>query len=685
MTSTSAVTSAERIYRLLIVEDDEIVQHLYASALAQQAPGTCTIQQAADGAAGLTALRTHSFDCVLLDLRLPDMNGLDFLANAAVDGALPCSFVVVTAQGSEAIAVEAMKRGVADYLVKGRINLDSLWRLIERVVTGADLRRHLAEAARSLEQRSAELLRLNDALGRSEARFRGVVEAAPNAIVMVNAAGEIELVNAQTERLFGYTRSELLGAPAEMLLPARFRTQNQGAWTGIFAKPTPSIGPERPLLALKKDGSEMEVDIWVSSIETDDGVKLLATIVDISDRVRLEEQVRQSMKMHAIGRVTAGVAHDFNNLLLALGGSLEMLLEEVADRPAAMEWGRIALRAATRGKDLTDRLLSFSRQQLLVPRRVLVRDLFGELEKLIGHLFKQDTATATKIVIVPSAPGLAVMADLGQLEAALINLAMNARDAMPSGGCLRFSAYAADADPEMVLPGHYTVISVADTGSGMEADTLLHACDPFFSTKGVAGSGLGLSMVQGFARQSGGEAHISSVPGEGTTIDLWLPSASGASEVVAPVALPAQLAGHVLLVDDSEDSLLVSAIFLRSAGLNVTGKSSGDLALAELAGGKRFDAVVTDFAMPGMSGLELLRRAREIDPSMVGMIITGFSDPEALSQLGEVAMLRKPFNRAELICAVQKLIAAKPSPRGLEQFERRSVGSVASADMGYAQ
>jgi PAS domain S-box-containing protein len=494
-----------------------------------------------------------------------------------------------------------------------------------------------------------------EALRKSEDRFRRLVEATPIALVMINADGKIEMANAQTERLFGYTRLELLGASIETLLPAKMRARHPGLRASFFADPIARpMGAGSSLFGLKQGGSEVEVEIGLSPIETDDGMMVLATIVDISARVRMEAQIRQSQKMHAMGRVTAGVAHDFNNLLLTLGGSLELMLDAATDLPEVVEWGQIALHATERGKQLTDRLLSFSRQQVLTTRPIKIDGLFSELKELIGHLFETG---GTALVMMPCPPTLAVLADHAQLEAALINLAVNARDAMALGGCLRISAYDADADPAIVSPGRYTVISVADTGSGMDAATLAQACEPFFSTKGTKGTGLGLSMVHGFALQSGGETHITSVVGEGTTVDLWLPSASVFSEVEGQVLAPARAGGHILVVDDSQDALLVVSAFLRTSGLDVTTKISGDLALAELACGKRFDAIVTDFAMPGMNGLELLTLAREIDPLMVGMIITGFSDPEMLSNLDGIVVLRKPFNRAELTETVQKLIA----------------------------
>jgi PAS domain S-box-containing protein len=579
-------------------------------------------------------LKEFGPDLIISDYHLPLFDGLQALE--LVRERLPqLPFILVSGHIGEEKAIEAFKMGATDFILK-----DRLGRLVPCI----------QRALREVEDRAKH--------AQLEQRFCLLVEAAPNAMVMVNVAGVIKMVNAQTERLFGYTRSELLGEPVEMLLPAKSRAQHPGMRTGFCGAPTSrTMGIRRAVFGLKKDGSQVELEIGLSPIETDEGLMVLSAIVDISDRVRLEGQLRQSQKMHAMGRLTAGVAHDFNNLFQALSGSLEMLIDAVADQPAAIQWAELAFRATERGTQLTDRLLSFSRQQVLTARPIIVGKLFCELKRLINHLFETNTKARTELVMMPCPPDLAVLADLAQLETALINLAVNALHAMAFGGCLRFSAYDTDADLVIVPPGRYTVISVADTGSGMNADTLEQAFEPFFTTKGVDGTGLGLSMVHGFARQSGGEAHITSVVGEGTTIDLWLPSATAAPEVAAPIAALVRTSGHILLVDDSQDALVVVSAFLRHSGLHVTSRTSGRLALAELAGGTRFDAIITDFAMPGMNGLELITQAHEIDPSMMAMIITGFSDPNLLSEMNHLIVLRKPFNRAELIKTVQKLLS----------------------------
>jgi CheY-like chemotaxis protein len=234
---------------------------------------------------------------------------------------------------------------------------------------------------------------------------------------------------------------------------------------------------------------------------------------------------------------------------------------------------------------------------------------------------------------------------------------------MADGGCLRISARAADGHPPIVPAGKYTVISVADTGKGMDAATLAQACEPFFTTKGAAGTGLGLSMVQGFARQSGGEAIITSIVGEGTAIDLWLPAFDAPAAIAAPIttAAAAPPAGRILLVDDNADALTVLAAFLRAAGHDVTIRDNAERALADLTDGQRFDALITDFSMPGMNGRELLKRARQLAPAMPGLLITGFTDPNILGDLPDVDILRKPFSRTDLIAAVQRMTEPAPS------------------------
>jgi PAS domain S-box-containing protein len=520
------------------------------------------------------------------------------------------------------------------------------------------LERSNLELETRIAERTEELLRLNKTMAQSEARFRQVVEASPAPMVMTDKTGRIVLVNAQTERLFHYSRAELLGRPIELLIRERYEGDPKRCAMFHDEPCARQISTNNTLFGKKKNGDHFEVEIGLNPIETEDGVMMLSAIVDISDRVRLDAQILRSQKMEAVGRVTAGVAHDFNNLMQVVGGSLELLLDCVADQPAPQQWGEVALRAITRGSEMTSRLLSFSGKQLLRTQSVAVGKLLEDLRRLISHLFEAAPGGRIELIVVPCAPELAVLADAGQLEAALINLAVNAHDAMPNGGCLRISACEADADAKLVQPGRYGVISVADTGIGMDNDTLAQACEPFFSTKGLNGTGLGLSMVQGFVRQSGGEAHIMSTPGEGTTIELWLPVANTPPVLPKPIPPEVPKRGRILLVDDSDDVLLVVGSFLCHAHFDVTAVTNGESAMAALAN-RAFDILITDFLMPEMNGMDLLHRARQMAPDIICMIITGYSEPISKLTLNDVTVMRKPFDRGELVAKVDDLLKVK--------------------------
>jgi len=529
----------------------------------------------------------------------------------------------------------------------------------------------VATAARTatLQDNVTQMGALVAELGGSNERFRIVIEAAPSAIVLFDAAGRIEMVNLQAERTFGYPRDELVGQKVDILIPERHRALDPAERSEFFTEPpVPSLEATPALLGLHKDGHEFPVYIRLKSIEINGARLTLSTILDVTERAQLEAQLRQSQKMDALGRLTAGVAHDFNNLLQAMMGSLELLLDDLADRPESAEHGQIALRAARRGGELTQQLLAFSRQQVLIPRAVAAHELFDGVVSLIARTFGPNIV----LLLSPIRDDLTLMADVGQLEAAILNLAVNARDAMSGRGRLTISAYAAEADVSMPLaPGDYTVIAVEDTGTGMDAATIAHACEPFFTTKGLDGSGLGLSMVQGFTRQSGGDLRIVSELGHGTRVEIWLPRATQTAAASAIAHTPKTFKGQILLVDDDNDVLVTVAAFLRNAGYLVTSADTGGKALALLLAGHRFDAIVTDYAMPGTDGIDVLEQAREIDGTMPGLIITGYYNTGLRDVLEGSCILRKPFSRAQLIERLEGLFtgrraiaAASPSGQG---------------------
>ncbi len=500
----------------------------------------------------------------------------------------------------------------------------------------------------------------------SEAKFRTCFDNLADGVLVLRVEQDGRLVyeeaNGAAETLLGISCEATRGrTPMEVWPSERAAYLEARIWQ--------CIAEDRPVTYARAhvfpDGLR-KLCMTLAPVHDENGrvCRVIKTIADVTEREHLEEQLRRAQKMEAIGRLTAGIAHDFNNLLQAQAGSLELLLDEVEDMPAASEYAGIAMAATERAAELTHHLLAFAGKQVLLPEPVPVSALLVETGEAIGRLI----GPHIDVEILCEGEVPAAFADRAQLRMTLLNLAFNARDAMPRGGKLRVSARAAfvpsSGAPEGLGVGNYVVVSVIDTGTGMDPQTLERACDPFFSTKGALVSGLGLSMVQGFARQSAGEMHIVSAPGLGTRIDIWLPCAAFGASAEARVVAHAGPGPHrVLLVDDSPDVLLTTGAFLEGAGFDVMRANSGDRALVVLAAGERFDALVTDYAMPSVNGAELILQALHLQPSLAALIITGFAEVSGLETLpGQVQVLRKPFRRDELIRRLQHVITRRPTP-----------------------
>jgi len=385
-------------------------------------------------------------------------------------------------------------------------------------------------------------------------------------------------------------------------------------------------------------------------------------MAEVSQRERAEEQLRQAQKMEAIGQLTGGVAHDFNNLLMAVLGNLELLRKYVGNDIRAARLIEGALQGAKRGASLTQRLLAFARRQDLhidpVDMRTLVLGMTDLLKRSVGSTIMIETTVPDNLPLVS--------ADANQIELALLNLAVNARDAMPDGGTIRITL----KQEEQIVPtdelasGSYVVLTVADQGYGMDKETLQKAIEPFFSTKELGkGTGLGLSMIHGLALQLKGDLKLESTPGKGTTAELWIPVSTSASVHAEPdEAMPADadtLSGpkRILLVDDDVLIAMSSADMLTDLGHEVVEAHSGKEALECVGSGVDFDLMITDYSMPGMTGGDLAKAARTIAPGLPILIASGYAElPPGLDL--DVAKLGKPYTQDQLAQEIGKLMVA---------------------------
>ena len=526
-----------------------------------------------------------------------------------------------------------------------------------------------AKVTRDLtERRAAEA-----ALRRSQEQFRLLVQGVVDyAIYLIDLNGHVASWNAGAKRIKGYEPAEIIGRHFETFYREEDRQRGEPARALRLALENGRFESEG--WRLRKDGSTFWASVVLDPVRDDDGNPIgFAKITrDVTEKMTAQkaldaarESLFQSQKLEAIGQLTGGVAHDFNNVLMVILSSLQLIERKVGTSDALLaKVVQNALNATRRGASLTQRMLAFARRQDLKPEPTDLSDLVqGMLDML------QRTLGPANIVVLDLPPGLpAALVDQNQLELALLNLAVNARDAMQDGG--RITVALAEAELHSAtakLPrGKYLKLSVIDTGPGMDAATLARATEPFFTTKGVGkGTGLGLSMVDGLASQSGGQFLLRSSVGSGTEAELWLPAAS-AAPTAAPAAEPQPLAEsgasrslHILLVDDDPLVLDSTAAVLVDLGHRVTPAGKALDALALLRTGDRYDMVITDQAMPGMTGTELLAVVRSTRPTLATIVATGYAEMEPDTPVPPgIVKLSKPFGQHELSLAIEAALDA---------------------------
>jgi PAS domain S-box-containing protein len=535
-------------------------------------------------------------------------------------------------------------------------------------------------------------------VSREQSRLRALLEAAPDAIVGVDADGRIVEVNAQAERLFGYQRCEMLGRSLEILVPHHLRDRHPQHRKRYSADPQPRpMGAGMLLSALRKDGTEFPAEISLSAIDTDDGILVSAAVRDVTERIeaqaererlkaaaereRLEAQLHQSQRLESLGQLAGGVAHDFNNLLAVMlnySNFVAELVDEAAGREPDGEWPAAAadlrqiIRAGRRAAELTHQLLAFGRREVVRPRVLDLNAIISEIDNLLRRTIGEHVRLHVELEgdLHP------VLADPGQIEQVLVNLAVNARDAMPNGGTLTVqTSNQTIQEPVTPVPGvtsppsgTYVSIRIADTGTGMPPDVLARVFEPFFTTKpkGV-GTGLGLATVYGIITQAGGHASIETAPGMGTAFIALLPACEAAPPSEPAVAPPPRLnrgGETVLLVEDEEALREVTRRLLVRNGYRVHTAANGleALDLAEQCRRvKPVDLLLTDVVMPHMRGDELSDLLRATHSGLRTIYMSGYAEPFVVDGgflHPGIILVTKPFTELDLLDTIRQCLDA---------------------------
>jgi PAS domain S-box-containing protein len=490
--------------------------------------------------------------------------------------------------------------------------------------------------------------------------YRSVVEASPDAFIAINENDQIIEWSGQAERLFGYSFDEVQGKLlSQTILPASYASEHNHHLKDFVATGRGSfIGKRHRMTALKRDGGEMPIELRIMALQIDGHWRFTSFIRDISDDLSAELQLVQAQKLEAIGHLTSGMAHDFNNILGIIIGNLDLLTYDVPEGESR-EMLDAAMAAAQRGAEVTKSLLGVARRRNLSPHGINLNTLLLELEPLL----KQTVGKRIRLSMEASAEHACATLDAGAFNNALLNILINARDAMPDGGDVMVYCYSMVIDQSNPLAatlgsGAYAVVGVDDSGSGMTPEVVQKAFDPFFTTKGRdKGTGLGLATVFGFTRQSGGTARIVSTPGNGTSVQMILPTTAGTNSLdEAPArALRHQLpscTGRVLVVDDEAALLSITARWLRDLGCEVVTADAAQAALDTLNQG-RFDLMVTDIIMPGeMNGLDLARHAASLYPKMQILLVSGYPEHLTEEDVRRWVLLEKPLSQFTLSEAV---------------------------------
>jgi PAS domain S-box-containing protein len=644
--------------RLLILEDDPIDAELVIATL-EQAGYACDWERATNESAfhaHLAAQTPLPYNVVLVDYNLPSFDGLRALQQLrAHDAEVPC--IMVSGVLGEEVAIESLKAGATDYVLKSQI-----------ARLPAVLARALREHAELRQRRRAE-----EALRHAEARYRDLFENANDIIYTLDIPGVFTSVNAAGQRLFGYPREQLLRMNIRTFLTPESDERAQAFLQQKLAGPAETTTYEVEII--RPDGARLPLEVSTRLLFRDGQPYEVQGIArDISERRyadaerrRLEEQLIQAQKMESIGTLAGGIAHDFNNLLTAILGNTQLALENLIPGGANYDLLLEIEQAARRAAALTNQLLAFSRRQRLERRAIDLNATMSELLNMLRRIIGEDVEV--QLDLAPESP--AIFADPAQIQQVVLNLAINARDAMPSGGRLRIATSSVQLDATAsqtypwAQPGAYAQIVVSDTGAGIDEATQQRIFEPFFTTKEHGkGTGLGLAVVDGIVKQHGGFIKLASQVGHGATFTIVLPTATAPAPTAAPQS-PATARGGsetILIAEDEEVLRNLAATILRRAGYTVLLAANGEEAIELFTSDcSAIDLVILDLIMPRIGGQEAFARMRALCPGLRALFVTGYGadynlhgDPTGLPP--NTTLLRKPYQVAALNQTVRDIL-----------------------------
>ncbi len=589
------------------------------------------------------------WDVVLSDFSLPEFDAIAALGTLNEVG-LDIPFIIVSGTVGEETAVSALQAGAGDFLLKSK-----LARLIPAIERGMRDQRG-RESHRQAER----------ALRESEERYRRIIETANEGVWMLDVDLNTTFVNRRLGSMLGHDAHEMVGRP---VLDFVHEDSRAGTWRNLDRRVTTQTG-QTEMRFKRKDGSELWALLEATPIRDamDRYHGVLAMLMDITQRKRLEEQLRQAQKMEAIGSLAGGVAHDFNNLLSVVLSYTVMVLSSLKPGDPIRQDLEEVRKAGERAGELTRQLLAFSRQQMLEPTTLDLNQVVAGMERMLRRLVGEEI----ELSLLTSHTLGTTFADPGQIEQILMNLVVNARDAMPGGGKVAIETANVELDAAYaeahhdVTPGPYVLLAVSDTGAGMDAATQVRIFEPFFTTKEKGkGTGLGLSTVFGIVRQSGGHVWVYSEPGRGTTFRIYLPRTSGTITRSARPPAPSTLNGTetILLVEDEDQVRAAMRAVLRRCGYNVLeAQNGGEAFLICEQYTAKIHLLLTDVVMPRMSGRQLAERLAPVRPEMSILYVSGYTESSVVHHGildAGVAFLAKPITPDALARKVRAVLDAE--------------------------